>query len=64
MRGVRERGYDGVSLVSGVVILALGGLLILDQAGVLELDAGWFAAAFTAALGAILVASGLFERGE
>ena len=31
-------GYDPASLVAGVIVIALGGLLLLDQADVLELQ--------------------------
>ena len=30
-------GFDPASLVAGVIVIALGGLLLLDQADVLEL---------------------------
>ena len=53
---------DRVSLVAGVAIAALGGVLALDQAGALALDYGWAAAAFAAVTGVILLASGLDER--
>jgi hypothetical protein len=52
---------DLVSLIAGLALLALGGLLILDQSGALELTAGWFGAALAAVLGSILIASGLGE---
>ena len=50
---------DPVSLVAGAVFLAVGALLVLDQAGAIELTVGWVGAVMAAALGAILVASGL-----
>ena len=56
-----KRERDVVSLVAGLGFLALGALLILDQAETLELTAGWFGAALAAALGSILIASGLVE---
>jgi hypothetical protein len=61
---VMQRVRDPVSLVAGAMFMALGALLILDQAGALELTLGWVGAALAASLGAILVASGLAERGE
>jgi len=61
MRGVRREVRDLVSLVAGAVFLAVGVLLVLDQAGAVELTLGWVGAVMAAALGAILVASGLTE---
>lgn len=57
MHGVR---MDLVSLASGAVIAALGALVLLDSAGVLDLSLGWAAVALTGGIGAMLVASGLF----
>jgi hypothetical protein len=59
VRGVSREVSDPVSLVAGVMFLALGVLLILDQAGAIELTFGWIGAVMAAALGAVLVASGL-----
>ena len=42
---------DLVSLASGVVIAALGALVLLDSAGALDLSLGWMAVALTAAVG-------------
>jgi len=50
---------DRVSLVAGVGIALLGGLLALDQAGALRLDYGWVGAAFAAVAGVILLVSGV-----
>jgi uncharacterized membrane protein HdeD (DUF308 family) len=50
---------DRVSLAAGIALLLLGILLILDQTGTLELTVGWLGAAFAAALGSVLVISGL-----
>jgi hypothetical protein len=51
---------DLVSLASGAVIAALGALVLLDSAGVLDVSLGWAAVALTGGIGAMLVASGLF----
>jgi hypothetical protein len=61
---VRPEVRDLVSLVAGAVFLAVGVLLVLDQAGAIELTLGWVGAVMAAALGAILVASGLTEPGD
>ncbi len=53
---------DPVSLVGGVAIAALGGLLVVDRAGAANLDWGWIAAALAAVAGLILLVSGLSER--
>lgn len=50
---------DTLALVAGAAVAALGGLLLADQAGALELDLGWFGAALAATLGVILLVSGL-----
>ena len=52
-------GYDPASLVSGVLVIMLGGLLLLDQADVLELGAEYVLPAVLAAVGGILLACGL-----
>ena len=52
-------GYDPASLVSGILVILLGGLLLLDQAGVFELRAAYVAPALLAAVGGILLACGL-----
>ena len=52
-------GYDPASLIAGVIVIALGGLLLLDQAGVLELSAEYLWPALFAAVGGILLACGL-----
>lgn len=59
-----DRRPDMVLLVSGAAIAALGGLLILDQSGTVDLDAGWIGAAFAATVGVILVISGLLDRDD
>ena len=53
---------DTTSLVAGLVTIALGTLLLLDQVDVLDLGFGYVVPAFTATFGAILLASGLSRR--
>jgi uncharacterized membrane protein len=52
-------GYDPASLISGIIVILLGGLLLLDQADVLELRAEYVLPALFAAIGGILLACGL-----
>jgi hypothetical protein len=52
---------DIVSLVSGAVIAALGTLILLDSTGAVELSLGWAAVVLTAAVGVILLMSGLMD---
>ena len=52
-------GYDPASLVSGIIVILLGGLLLLDQADVLELRGEYLLPAVLAAVGGILLACGL-----
>jgi hypothetical protein len=54
-----RRSPDLTSVVAGIAVLALGVLLLLDASGTLELRFGVFAPAVCAALGAILLASGM-----
>jgi hypothetical protein len=55
---VRPRA-DLTSLVAGVCVAGLGVLLLLDATGTIDLRFGVLAPAACAALGAILVASGM-----
>jgi hypothetical protein len=59
MRGDVSRRVDLVSLVAGVALCALGTLILLDEAGTLDLTFGYLLAALAATVGAILLASGL-----
>ena len=52
-------GYDPASLIAGVIVIALGGLLLLDQADVFEVSAEYMLPAVLAAVGGILLACGL-----
>ncbi len=54
---------DRVSLVAGLVLLALGVVLLLDGAGALSLSFGTMAPVAFGAVGAILLASGLSRGG-
>ena len=54
-----RNGIDIPSLVAGLALLALGALLLLDATDVLELSFALFAPIACAAVGAILVATGL-----
>jgi hypothetical protein len=55
------RTVDRVSLVAGLAMMAVGALLVLDQADAIELSPGIAGAALAAALGMIPVASGLAD---
>ena len=55
---MRER-LDLVSLGSGLGLIAVGGLLLLDQAGSLELTIGLAGALMAGLIGMILLLSGL-----
>lgn len=52
-------GYDPASLVSGLIVIALGGVLLLDQVDVVDLRFEYMAPLVLAALGGILLACGL-----
>jgi hypothetical protein len=52
-------GYDPASLVSGLIVMALGGVLLLDQVDVIDLRLEYMAPLVLAALGGILLACGL-----
>ncbi|HYI19889.1 MAG TPA: DUF5668 domain-containing protein [Solirubrobacteraceae bacterium] len=52
-------GYDPASLIGGLLVIALGALLMLDQADLLDLDWDYFLPAAFAVIGGILLAAGL-----
>ena len=52
-------GFDPASLISGVIVIVLGGLLLLDQADVVELRFGYLLPALLGAIGGIMLACGL-----
>jgi hypothetical protein len=53
---------EPVALVAGLISLALGMFLWLQDAGSIDLSIGWWAPIACAAVGAILAASGLASR--
>ena len=59
-------GFDPASLVAGLILIALGGLLLLDQADVIDLSLAYALPAVLAAVGGIFLACGLAgpQRGE
>ena len=52
-------GYDPASLVAGLVVIALGVVLLLDQADVIALRFDYALPVAFAAIGGILLACGL-----
>jgi len=52
-------GFDPASLISGIIVILFGGLLLLDQADVLDLRFEYLLPAAFAAVGGILLACGL-----
>jgi hypothetical protein len=52
-------GFDPASLIAGVIVIALGGLLLLDQADVLDLSFDYMTPIILAAIGGVLLACGL-----
>lgn len=57
-----SRELDRVSAAAGVAVTVMGVLLLLDQEDVVELSLGLVGALIAAALGAILIVSGLGEE--
>jgi hypothetical protein len=53
---------DLLSLASGAVITALGAAVLLDSSDVIELSLAWSAVVLTAAVGVIMLLSGLVDR--
>jgi hypothetical protein len=57
-----SRRVEPVSLVAGLAMSSLGLLLLLDDGGSIDLSGGWLAAVVCAAIGVVLVVSGLASR--
>lgn len=53
---------DVTSLVAGIAICVIGGLILLQEEGSISLEAGWLLAALAALAGVVLVASGTGAR--
>jgi hypothetical protein len=53
------RRVDPVSVIAGLAVAGLGLLLLLDRTGVLDLRFDYAAPAVLAAVGAVLLATGL-----
>jgi hypothetical protein len=58
------RSPNVTSLVAGLVLVALGALLVMDADGSIDLGFAYMAPALVAALGAILLAGGLAAHGR
>lgn len=58
------RSVNVAALVTGIALVALGVLLVLDADGSIDLGFAYMAPALVGALGAILLASGLASRGR
>ena len=56
------RRADATTLVAGLAVLVLGGVLLADSLGAFELSFAAFAPLALAAVGATLLASGLSRR--
>jgi hypothetical protein len=61
MRPLGDR-VDLTSLVAGAAISGFGVLILLQEEGTIDLEAGWFFAILAAATGVVLLASGLGAR--
>jgi hypothetical protein len=61
MTEIEER-LDITSLVAGIAIVVLGTLILLQEEGTIDLEAGWLLAILAAGTGVVLVASGMGAR--
>jgi hypothetical protein len=59
---VSGRDFDPASLASGLAVMALGVVLLLDQVDAIHLGFGYLAPALLAVVGSILLAIGLTGR--
>ena len=51
--------FDLLSLVSGAVVTVLGAVVLIDSSGAVDLPLGWVLVAVTAALGVVMLLSGM-----
>ena len=58
---MRRGRADRTLIVAGLATVALGGLLLLDRTGVIDVRFDYMLPAVLAAVGAVLLAAGLFE---
>jgi len=56
---MNDQRFDPASLVAGLVVIALGLVLLLDRVDALDLRFGYLWPVLLGAVGAILLASGL-----
>jgi hypothetical protein len=61
MTDIRGR-LDVTALVTGIAVVALGILILLQEEGTIDLESGWLLSAVAAATGVSLVASGIGAR--
>jgi LiaI-LiaF-like transmembrane region len=54
--------FDWTSLAGGLVLIGLGSLLLFDRVDAIDLRFGYLWPALLAAVGAVLLASGLSRR--
>lgn len=59
-----NRSPNVTVLLTGIAVLALGVLLVLDAGGVIDLGFAYVAPVLVGALGVILLASGLASHGQ
>jgi hypothetical protein len=59
-----KRSPNVTVLLTGIAVLALGALLVLDAGGTIDLRFAYTAPVLVGALGAILLAGGLVSRGR
>ena len=58
---MKGRRADRTLIVAGLVTIALGTLFLLDRTGVIDVRFDYMLPAVLAAVGAVLLAAGLFE---
>jgi hypothetical protein len=58
---VRDRRADRTLVVAGLATIALGALLLLDRTGVLDVRFDYMLPVLLAAVGAVLLVTGLSE---
>jgi hypothetical protein len=51
--------FDVLSLVSGAVVTGLGAVVLIDSSGAVDLPLGWVVVVVTAALGVVMLISGM-----